>query len=225
MTNLVKVTIRVEAMRLAGAWVEEELARIPTLARRFHPDTLKFLRKLSKRSSPRIEVDRGFAERFVAGWRVIFQDVAPVLLLREVDANTRRMPEDAPLPIDGPHAMAEVVLDIQAALTRPRGRQHRVDPVEAFEANESHKRQRQRDLRGAISAHERAAEELGVSKNTLTTAVKPGRETRQEEAQKLAQLPPGAVPLFHLLDYNAPAGDRIKVSVVASKTPPFVGED
>lgn len=216
--GLLKVTIPVEAMRVAGAWVDSGLAKNPGLDQRMQPDTIGFLRSLSKRSGTRIELTRDFAERFVMAWLKVFESTEPLLLWN-------------PSPIDGPRAMAVVVSAIAGAIRRKPGRQPRIDPIETYVANEKHKRTRLRTGAGKPAlqyAHELTADDMGVSnKGTIAEAVKHGKETVDEWRVKAAQLPNNAEVLIQLVDHAAPRGQRIKATIFATgkKIPPFTGEN
>jgi hypothetical protein len=203
--------------------MEELLHNHPEWEADIAPDALKFYRSLTKRTGGKVELDRTLAGRIAGDLIEDFRNHARELLLR------LEGPYTAP-PIDGLHAMAEIALDIKAALVRKRGRQPRIDPVEAYEENAKAKKSRQRSARGIIGdpyAHETTAEALHVSnKGSVAEAVKLGKEIVGEFQDKALSLPPGTEVLTHLVDIDGPAGERVKASIVATKgRPPFTGEN
>lgn len=207
MARTVRVKLRAETMRLAGAWFLATLEEHPHLRQRFRSETLDFMTSLATRSGGEVKIDRAFAERFVCGWTVTFRSTAPHLLLQ-----VRPYLATAPTFYE---AIAEIVADVGAALRRRRGREP-IDPIEAYEANERNKRNRRRSASGAGGcdyAHELAAAELGFkSKTAICEAITKGKKCVAAINQALGDLPPGSEHLFTLTD--AHAGCRWGVSAI-----------
>lgn len=185
-------------MRLAGAWFLGHLEAHPRLRQRFRADTLEFMSSMSIRSGGEIKIDRAFAERFVMGWRLLFRSTAPHLCLQA-------RPHLAPAT-SGEEAIAEIIADIGAALRRRRGREP-IDPLEAFDINEGHKRTRRRSTAGCVGdeyAHELTARDLGVSsKGAVSEAITKGKRCVAAINQAVSDLPPGSTHLATLTDAHA----------------------
>lgn len=209
MARTVRVKLRIETMRLAGAWFLGQLDTHPHLRQRFRTDTLEFMSSLAIRSGGEIKIDRNFALRFNEGWRTIFRRMAPHLCLQI-------RPYPAPAS-SGEDAIAEIVCDIGAALRRPRGREP-IDPLEAFDINERHKRTRCRSTAGAGGdeyAHELTGRDLGLSsKGAVSEAIRKGRKCVAEINQALCSLPPGATHLLTLTDPHAEPLQGVSVFLV-----------
>lgn len=199
MAKKIRVPIRRSSARLAGKWFDDECVRLGSLAGSFRPDTLHFLRSLSRRTGPEIvsiELDRAFAERFVLGWRIIFQRHNPTLLVQ-----TRPHPEQLK---DGVAAMAEIVSEIHSRLRRQRGHPRTdVDPLAYYRAHQKHKAlPRTKGGAGIPDASLRTlAAQWGIdSKNTQHKLLKAGRAFDDEMAKLKEALPESAQLLFVLTD-------------------------
>lgn len=211
-----RVKLRIETMRLAGAWFLEQLEAHPHLRQRFRGDTLAFMTSLATRTGEEIKIPRVFAERFVEGWHETFHRIDPRLSLQI-------RPYLGPATT-GEEAIAEIVGDIGMALRKPRGRDP-IDPIEAYEANDRHKKTRRRSAGGAGGcdyAHELAAAELGFkSKTAICEAITKGRVTKDRihsmfmDASKV--LPEGEKEiLFVLTDAHEGGKSGVAMAVLVS---------
>lgn len=192
MSVKLKVKLRVKAMRVAAAWLLSHVDKNSELRGKFLADTFNFIASLSQRSGSYVAMDRDFAERFVKGWKMV---LPPMLLLQERPCSG--------IPESGEIAIAEIVIDIQEALNRGRGRPSRIDALQAFEVNERHKLARHRNSRGVSSklSYELTMDELGINnKDVISKAIRKGFETTQNIERAKSALPAGAEILFVLTD-------------------------
>ena len=214
----IKVNLRCDTLALVSTWLDSTFAAEPdqnkvklsSELQRFY-ETLIKLGKKANNGTRRLDFDREFATRLVNAALSFFAREHPHLLLQRSDYG----------PGNGLAAMAEIMLAIKAALDRGEGRPRAADPIEAHEANERVKRTRDRanykpgaKYRESEPAHVVAAKKLGVSKNTLNSAVAEGRIVASVIAEAKASLPSDAEPLFALVNYDAKT-----VELIAGKKP------
>ncbi len=160
----VRIHLRVEAMRVAGKWFLDTVEANPSLKGKFRNDTFEFIASFSQRSGSFVELKKDFARRFIAGWKAV---IPPIYLLQERPCTCA--------PVDGLHAIAEIIVDMQQALSKTKGRPDNIDPVEAYELNEKIKKDRERG-RSEYSS-ELVAEHFGVSsKGLVSKKIRQGRE-------------------------------------------------
>lgn len=201
----IRVGLRVSAMRVAGKWVLDSGQKLPK-------EKYDFLVSLSRRSGNFVEIDRAFAERFVAEWTSVIEQCRPDLLFQVRPCSGT--------PESGEEAIAEIVADIREALEKGKGAPAKIDPLEAYEANLKHKRSRTRTSSGVAGdpyAIELVAESLGVkSKTCIEAAIRKGRETATNISKAKAMLPDGAEVLFVLTDSH----DGGKSGVLVASAPP-----
>ena len=163
-TSLVRIKLRVEAMRAAGAWFLNAINENPSLKGKFRDDTFKFIASFSQRSGSFVEIERDFAWRFIVGWKTV---IPPSYLLQLRPCTT--------IPVDGLHAIAEIIMDMQKTLSQRKGRPDNIDPVEAYELNQKTKTNRARGR--SEYSHELVAEHFGVSnKGLISRKVSQGRK-------------------------------------------------
>jgi len=162
-TKKIRIPLRVEAMRCAGAWFLVELNKAPHLKAMLMEDSFRFFASLSQRSGAFVEVDVEFARRFICAWKSVLPDHY-FLQLRPCSG----------IPVDGLHAVAEIIVDMKLGLNKGKGRPDSVDPAEAYELNERFKANR---LRGSSEySHERVAEHFGItSKGVVSEKIRQGR--------------------------------------------------
>jgi hypothetical protein len=165
--NRIPVEVRIETVWAVGEWYVDALAQQPTLAATMQPDSHRFMRGLLVRKSSPLKLDRTFAKRFVESWRQVFVGQGRSdLLLSWPDPLDREQ-------VEGADALAELVADIQSAISADAWRPVKLDPVETVELVEAKKVSRRRGQ--TEQATELAAEKLGVSVNTVEKAAKNGR--------------------------------------------------
>lgn len=207
-----RVTLRVNAMRVAGKWFIDLIETRPHLRNSFSNEALDLLYSFSRRSGKFIEIDRIVAERFVDGWTYIIEQSDPMLFIQVRPCTGT--------PETGEEAIAEIVVDINKALRNGKGRPPEIDPLQAYEANLKHKRSRKRNYFSGVAgdpyASELAAESLGVKSKTSTEeAITKGRETATNISNAKAMLPDGAEVLFVLTDSH----DGGKTGVLVASVP------
>ena len=202
----IKVDLRCDTLALVAKWLgsiftaesDQNKVKLPTDRRKFYETLIKLGMK-NNTGTRRLDLDRTFAIGLVNDALSFFAKEHPHLLLQLSDHR----------PVHFNTAMAEIVLTIKAALNRGEGRPRAVDPIEAYEANEQAKRTRDRasyksdNYTSSDSAHVVAANKLGVSKNTLYSALADGRKAAAIIAEAKASLPSDAEVLFALVDYKA----------------------
>jgi hypothetical protein len=209
-------------MRLAGAWLQSQLdadAALRQQIERDHPPLLRLIKLMQKHAQSakpavRLDIVRAFAEKWAAGWLAMIKDAGAFELLLD--------PEQRRDPADGLHAVAEIAIDMHAALHAPEGARPRLDPLMAHEAAEVARQTRVRrsprdpSTTGAVYVKEAVAETFGVSPRTAATAIGQGRKLATRVEALRAALPPGGEILFVLsMDAEGKAG----VAAIAAPDP------
>ncbi|WP_079434207.1 hypothetical protein [Zoogloea sp. LCSB751] len=189
-----RVQVRSVAVKMVGQWFLEQLQEQPSLRGELPADQVEFLCSMAVRSGGYVEKGRPFFERFVVRWGGAIAIWNPGLCFQIRPA--------LGVPPTPEAALAEIVEDIRTALQRKPGRQVKVYPVLAYEANERAKKSRKRNAAGISSAFSReaASDEIGVSLGAMPKAVKRGREIAEVVQGMKALFPPGTEFPFALVN-------------------------
>lgn len=168
-----RVPVRPVATRMVGRWFLEQFKEHPNLRSELPKDQVDFLCSLAVRTGAYVEKGRPFFEQFVARW-------GAAIALWDMNLCFQFRPAQG-TPDSPEAALAELVEDVRTALARKPGRQTKVYPILAYEANERAKGDRLRNAAGVsvASARETASHDIGVSQGAMSKAVKRGREIAQ----------------------------------------------
>lgn len=178
----ITATVRVEAMRAAGLWYDEELKAAPGVRDQLDDDIADFFAGLLRRSSPKIRLERSFAEDLVERCGEAFISKGQARLLLTTQPLAKRG------PVEGLAAVGELVCDIAVVLRRGKGRPPKIYPLEGVSAVIAALTKRKRgDKEQAV---EMAAAVLGVSVTALETAYKKGKVVRCRIQSALGNVDP-----------------------------------
>lgn len=203
-----RVQLRTEAMRVVGKWFLEQLQESPNIRGELPVDQVDFLCSLAVRSGSYVEKGRPFFERFVARWggAIALWDISLCLQFRPAFG----------VPSSPEAALAEIVEDMRMGLARKRGRQNKVYPVLAYEANVRAKATRQRSTAGVSApwSRELAAEEIGVSRGAMSKAIKRGREIAEVIDAMKGVFPPTTEFPFALVNDPGEGAPQVVLAAV-----------
>ena len=205
-----RVPVRPVAARMVGRWFLEQFKDHPNLRSELPTDQVDFLCSLAVRTGTYVEKGRPFFERFVLRWGEA---------IARWDINLCWQFRPAQGVLDTPEAaLAELVEDMRTALARTPGRQTKVYPVLAYEANERAKKGKLRNAAGvsAASAREAASSSIGVSQGAMSKAVKRGREIAEVIEALKGLCPEGAEFTFALVNDRGEGPHDIVLAAVMS---------
>ena len=204
-TGQIKVHLRSTTLMHVSPWLENEF-NTGFDRNKLQPDMREFFDSLIKKGAminatdtclkKRFDLDRKFAEQFVVRTLHWLDSNHPRLLLKRTDY----------VAGNGLTAIAEIAMDIKVALERKEGRPLAIDPLHAYELNEREKATHKRACNNSHNinpSHEIVANNLGVTKNTLYSAISKGRDAAKTIAEARSSLPSDANPLFALVDSEA----------------------
>jgi len=178
----IKVRVRIPTVRAVGSWFLDAVEKSPELVEKIDSETFKFMSSLPKRTGHTLKLERAFAKRFVDNWTRVWLSRGEADLLLSEHGNI-----NAPA-VFGKEALAELVGEIALSLRKTEGASTKLDPLKTLDKVNGIRKKRARN--DAISAVAHASDELGVSENTVETALKKGKKLHAKINKALGELGP-----------------------------------